>query len=222
MTTVGATEIRNATYLDPTTPACQTYSCVEDGREVAVSLAISGFTSGGGFSNVSGANRPRYQAAAVRAYLNSGVMLPNASAFNEHGRGEPDVSAVGHNGFIAYAGQIGLVGGTSMSSPIFAGVVSLLNTIAVKKTGQTLGFLNPLLYKMAAAEPDTFHDITEGDNICPEYGCRPSCQGYYAAKGWDPVTGLGTPDAGKMEAYVSQLMDKVLSNRLHKQTLAQQ
>jgi len=213
VTTVGATEVRNATYLMSSAPACVEYNCVETGVEVAVSLQYSSFTSGGGFSNVSGANRPRYQTTVVNDYLASGVKLPNATAFNRHGRGEPDVSAVGHNGFIVIGGQKGLVGGTSMSSPIFAGVVSLLNEIAVQKTGQALGFLNPLLYKMADADPTTFHDITEGDNICPEYGCEKTCQGFYAAKGWDPVTGLGTPNAGQMEAYVSQLLDKVMLRR---------
>ena len=39
-------------------------------------------------------------------------------------------------------------------------------------------------YQMAANAPDAFHDITEGDNICPEEFCGPQCKGYVATKGW--------------------------------------
>ena len=52
-----------------------------------------------------------------------------------------------------------------------------------------------LQYKMQADSADTFHDIVEGDNICPEEYCGPNCKGFVATKGWDPVTGLGTPNA---------------------------
>jgi hypothetical protein len=120
----------------------------------------------------------------VKAYLGSGVALPPASYYNAEGRGEPDVAAVGSMGLMVVMGSVIVEGGTSMSSPIFAGVASLLNEVALNKTGQPLGFLNPLLYQMAADAPDTFHDITEGDNICPEEFCGPQCKGYQAIKGW--------------------------------------
>ena len=100
-----------------------------------------------------------------------------------------------------------------MAAPVFAGVVSLLNEIVLNKTGRSIGFLNPLLYKMAADMPDAFHDIVDGDNICPEQYCGPNCKGFKATKGWDPVTGLGTPNAARMEKYVSALMDDVLLRR---------
>jgi len=114
----------------------------------------------------------------------------------------PDVAAMGHNVLIVDGGAAQPVGGTSASSPIFAAVVSLLNVASIQKTGAPLGFLNPFLYQMAAAEPSCFHDITVGDNICTEDGCGASCQGYRCAKGWDPVTGLGSPNFANMLAYV--------------------
>jgi len=187
VTTVGATQIVNGSYSVPHAPAIcngKTLNCVWNGTEQAVSYGYSGFTSGGGFSNVSGATRPKYQDAAVSAYLSSGVQLPPASYFNAAGRGEPDVAAVGHNGYIVVGGEAQLVGGTSMSSPIFAAVVSLLNEIALSQTEVPLGFVNPLLYRMAADQPSTFTDVTVGDNICTEYGCRDTCKGFYAAPGW--------------------------------------
>ena len=222
VTTVGATQIVNGSYDIPNAPAiCNTqqFSCLWNGTETAVSYGYSGFTSGGGFSNVSNAARPKYQDAAVTAYLNSGVELPPDSYYNAAGRGEPDVSAVGHNGYIVVAGVAHLVGGTSMSSPIFAAVIALLNEIALDKTDVPLGFLNPLLYKMAADQPSTFTDVTVGDNICTEYGCRKECKGYYAAPGWDPVTGLGTPNVTAMEAYITSLVTSVVERRIAKTTL---
>lgn len=54
--------------------------------------------------------------------------------------------------------------------------------LAAGKT--TVGFVNPVIY----ANPSAFHDITKGTNP----GC--GTVGFTAAKGWDPVTGLGTPD----------------------------
>merc|ERR1711974_124792 len=121
----------------------------------------------------------------------------------------PDVSAMGNN-FLIYMSGWSPVGGTSASTPTFAGVAAYLNDLSYKKTGKPLGFLNPLLYQMHAEAPDAFTDVTKGDNICTEDGCSPGCKGYYAAKGWDPVTGLGTPVAEKMIAYVSKLLDESL------------
>ena len=43
-------------------------------------------------------------------------------------------------------------------------------------------------YKMYADDASTFHDITVGDNICPEEYCGPNCKGYVATTGWDPVS----------------------------------
>merc|ERR1711988_665318 len=100
------------------------------------------------------------------------------------------------------------VGGTSAATPTVAGVSAYLNDYSYKKTGKPLGFLNPLLYQMYAEEPAAFTDVTIGDNRCTEDGCFASCKGYKAAKGWDPVTGLGTPVADKMLAYVEKQFKK--------------
>ncbi|KII88057.1 hypothetical protein PLICRDRAFT_111907, partial [Plicaturopsis crispa FD-325 SS-3] len=76
------------------------------------------------------------------------------------------------------------VSGTSCSSPIFASAISLLNDELIAAGKSPLGFLNPFLYANAAA----FNDVTSGDNP----GC--GTNGFSAVKGWDPVTGLGTPN----------------------------
>jgi tripeptidyl-peptidase-1 len=204
VTSVGATEVVNTTPLANPPPLCATagLTCISAGTEQAVSFAVSGFASGGGFSNISIGDATPYQGDAVKAYLNSGVALPPASYFNAAGRGMPDVAAVGHNCIINQGGAIEPVGGTSCAAPIFAGVISLLNQAVVAKTGKPLGFLNPFLYQAASEHPAAFHDVVTGDNKCTEEGCSASCQGFLATKGWDPVTGLGTPNYAELLAYV--------------------
>lgn len=73
----------------------------------------------------------------------------------------------------------------------------------------SLGFLNPLLYKMAAEDPSTFTDITTGNNKCTMNCCSP--YGFTATNGWDPATGLGTPVYPKIENY---LKTKVINKKL--------
>lgn len=176
ITAVGATQLVNpSTPLSKDPPICTDggFSCKSGGQETAVSFNEASFASGGGFSNF--APQPSYQTAAVAAYLNSTVKMPPASYFNASNRGFPDVASLGH-AILIYSSSMGgvaAVGGTSASSPSFAGYMSLLNQVSKEKTnGKSLGFLNPLLYKMAADQPDTFTDITVGDNICTgEHRC---------------------------------------------------
>lgn len=80
-------------------------------------------------------------------------------------------------------GKSKAVSGTSCSAPIFAGLVALINNELLTAGEAPLGFLNPWLY----ANPDAFTDITSGSNPYEK------CDGFQAAAGWDPVTGLGTP-----------------------------
>jgi len=202
VTSVGATQIVNAqSSLPKPPPICANYSCPSSGTEQAVSYDNAGFTSGGGFSAI--ANTPSYQQAAVTAYLNSGVKLPPSSYYNATGRGAPDVSAVGINNLIVQDGYVELVGGTSAASPEIGAIISLLNQISYKKTNKPLGFANPFLYAAFAADATNFQDITVGDNICTEAGCSSSCVGFVCTKGWDPVTGLGTPNYTKLAAYLN-------------------
>jgi len=203
ITAVGATQVNNPVFNLPSQPAaCKAANlqCPSGGDEVAVSFAVAGFASGGGFSQYFAT--PDYQTDAVKGYLASGVALPPASYFNATGRGYPDVAAIGHNNIIVQSGQTEAVGGTSASAPIFAAIVTLLNEAQIAKTGKPLGFLNPFLYQAAAANPANFHDITVGDNKCTEQGCGASCTGFLAAKGWDPVTGLGSPNYANLLAYI--------------------
>ena len=216
VTSVGATEVSNPVFNVPNPPpACNTttygWTCVSNGTEQAVSTAISYYLSGGGFSNVTA--RPAYQSAAVEAYLSSGVSLPAAGVWNRSGRGFPDVSAIGYNGFVVQFGRGELVSGTSMSTPIVAAIIALVAHDYYAITKQPLGFLNPTLYSAQAAGAGLFKDITIGDN-CATPECGGSQQdGFKCAKGWDPITGLGTPVYPALKAYYTALAETVLARR---------
>ncbi|KAJ7710689.1 peptidase S8/S53 domain-containing protein, partial [Mycena rosella] len=79
-----------------------------------------------------------------------------------------------------------LVEGTSAASPISASIFALVNDKLIAAGKPVLGFLNPFLY--SAAGRAAFADVT--------YGTNPGCNtdGFSASTGWDPVTGLGTPN----------------------------
>ncbi|OJT04995.1 Tripeptidyl-peptidase SED4 [Trametes pubescens] len=149
--------------------------------------------SSGGFSNYF--PTPAYQQTAVDTYivktLEGGTV--NKGMFNASGRGFPDVSALGVNFVIDVGGDTGTVDGTSASSPLGeAAVIALLNDRLVAEGKPPLGFLNPLLYSEPGAS--ALNDVTTGTNP----GC--SSAGFPAAQGWDPVTGLGTPNFSKLLA----------------------
>lgn len=146
--------------------------------------------SSGGFSNYFGV--PDYQSSAVSSYLST-LGSTNAGYFNASGRAYPDVAAQGNEVEIVVGGSTVYVAGTSCSSPIFASIVGLLNSELLAAGKSTLGFLNPLLYSGAAS---AFTDITSGSNP----GCNTN--GFPTASGWDPVTGLGTPNYAKLRTAV--------------------
>jgi len=152
-----------ATYLDSKT-----------NQEIGATLSSGGFSKD--FMQAS------WQAKAVNAYLNSGVALPK-QAYYAPGRAYPDVAAFGQNVQVVSNGKTQGVSGTSCSAPIFAGIIALINAQLLAAGKPPLGFLNPWLY----ANPQMFTDITKGSNPYEK------CQGFLAAPGWDPVTGMGTP-----------------------------
>ncbi|HEY1802096.1 MAG TPA: S53 family peptidase [Terriglobales bacterium] len=88
------------------------------------------------------------------------------------------------NGFRNSAGNLSLVGGTSVGAPTFAGIVTLINQ-ATKSSGQ--GNINPTLYSLAASTPAAFHDITTGNNDVPCTVGTPDCVANTAAIVSNPI-----------------------------------
>ncbi|KAJ7738332.1 subtilisin-like protein, partial [Mycena metata] len=171
---------------EPTFPSgCPYVTSVSSVHGIAPETA-SDFSSGG-FSNYW--PTPNYQASAVAAFLKA-QGTTNADRFNASGRGFPDVSSQGENIEFVSGGEMYLIGGTSAACPIFASVIALLNDQLIAAGKKPLGFLNPWLY----ANPGMLNDVTTGSNP----GCDTA--GFSARAGWDPITGLGTPNFPKMKA----------------------
>ena len=169
--------------FDPTYPASlpsvtavgATY--LEDAEEGGWSF------SGGGYSALWA--RPAWQAVAVGAYEASGATLPDTSLYNASGRVTPDVAALG-TCFRVFSGggAAGTLSGTSAATPTFAGMVSRINDRLAARGKPPVGFINPLLYRAG----DVGTDIVDGNNK------KKACAaGFPATKGFDAVTGLGTP-----------------------------
>jgi subtilase family serine protease len=160
---------------------------------------VGWIASGGGFSHVFGT--PSYQTS-----------LPAGSTAIGSMRGVPDIAyqASSRTGVLVYDTAPGdaesglicpagdpcsagwyVVGGTSSGSPQWAGLVAIADQIA----GHGLGLINPKLYQLAAGPNygTYFYDVTTGNNQAD-----PDVPGCPATTGWDPVTGLGTPNAATL------------------------
>ncbi|KAI9452102.1 subtilisin-like protein [Lactarius psammicola] len=153
-------------------------------NEVAMPL------SGGGFSRYF--ERPIYQDGAVPPFLEH-LGIEYAGLYNPEGRGIPDIAAQAHKFKFAFKNEGYITSGTSCSTPTVAGIVSLLNDYRLSNYRSPLGFLNFWLYGRAST---SLNDITSGTN--------PGCEtdGFSAIVGWDPVTGLGTPDFVKLQKVI--------------------
>ena len=143
---------------------------------------------GGGFSDEFA--QPSWQADAVNGYLNSCQTLPDSNKYNAAGRGYPDMAALGGETnpycVAVRGGSFGGVAGTSASCPVVAGMFSLLNDLRLKGNKPPLGWVNPVLYSQLSG---CFYDVNDGS----DNGCKLG-QGFTADSGWDPATGLGTPN----------------------------
>jgi subtilase family serine protease len=141
--------------------------------------------SGGGFSSVFA--KPSWQ-----------DNLPAGSTPISSGRGVPDVSWDASCGSLVWVldtapgfGNWFGVCGTSAASPQLAAMTS----IADQAAGHDLGDIHQTLYSLASGPNygTYFYDVTAGNNQT-----NASVPGYNATTGWDPITGLGTPDAATL------------------------
>ena len=210
----------------------QTYA---DSNDTATSIAAGG----GGASNAavcsgsylgnsctgttSGYPKPSWQTGT--GVPSDGVRdLPDVSLFASNGSNytfyvlcaqDGDCQPASGNNIV----QISGVGGTSASSPSFAGMMALVN----QKWGPQ-GQANYVLYPLAKQFPAAFHDVTEGSNTVPcasgSTNCITAANGlgytvtdpyygtategeigtgttpeYNAGVGYDLASGLGTIDA---------------------------
>jgi tripeptidyl-peptidase-1 len=171
--------------FDPTWPASSPWVTSVGATYINSSYMENGWDySGGGFS--CNFDRPSYQNDAIEWYLNSTANLPDSSLYCKNGRGTPDISAVGTNFLLCSGGceSQGSLSGTSASTPTIAGMISVINDMLLSQGKPPVGFINPLLYQKLQ---EVGFDVVTGNN---KQGC-PS--GFPATKGWDAMTGVGTP-----------------------------
>lgn len=115
-----------------------------------------------------------------------------------------------------------VVGGTSASSPLFAGIVALLNQSLATPSGTGLGDIHKTLYTLAGTPSNgAFNPVKTGDNMvycdagtpttqpvamrCPSSGANAGIMGYEASNadpttGYNLVTGLGSVNVAKLAA----------------------
>jgi kumamolisin len=118
-------------------------------------------------------------------------------------RNGPDVSANANFTFYVCANQTtctaNTYGGTSFAAPMWAAYIALVNQQLA--ANGPIGFINPTIYalnesggSLSSSYATNFHDITSGTS-----------GSYSAVKGYDLVTGWGSPNTGLMAALVGSV-----------------
>lgn len=113
-------------------------------------------------------------------------------------------------------------GGTSASTPFWAGLTAQLNAVFADHRLPRLGYLNDLLYIASAIAPAVFNDITMGTDASSfvlggsitsdGVDITPTGYGYAAAAGYDLASGLGTPNALLLGRSLTQIAHHQMSS----------
>jgi kumamolisin len=147
-------------------------------------------SGGGGGLNPVEPRQPWQTGPGVQSqYSNGHRQLPDVS-----GPADPD------SGFeIVSGGKAQAVGGTSASTPFWAGILALTQQYTAKQGAGALPQMSPVFYQLGSA-PQPFppyHDVVRGNN-----------RFYPATPGWDFATGWGSPDAFNFARDVAAAIKK--------------
>jgi subtilase family serine protease len=155
--------------------------------------------SGGGRSIVFG--RPSYQ-NSVTARTGSARGVPDISMDASCGS-----SVAIYGSFYGGPGQWGPICGTSLATPLFAGIVALADQYAGHGKAHGLGQINAAIYKIAARHEPGIVDIRSGSNTqtFEQGGKKHTVKGFSARAGYDLVTGVGTVDAAYFVPELAKL-----------------
>jgi subtilase family serine protease len=87
--------------------------------------------------------------------------------------------------------------GTSLATPLFAGIVALADQVAGHGRPHGLGLLNPAIYKIAAEHGRGIVSVVKGNNsqTFSQGGKSYTVHGFAARAGYSLVTGVGTVNA---------------------------
>ncbi len=223
VTAVGGTEMQAGTFASGNTQYWQSAT----GTDVVSSLlsyvpeaawnedALNPLSSGGGGASVL-YPRPSWQAGVPGIPAGANRLLPDIAlqasiqspGFIYCTDDPADLARLNDssscsNGLRGPSGTFLTAGGTSFATPIFAGMLAVLNQVK-HATGQ--GNINPTLYNLAAnasTYASAFHDVTSGSNACTASATYCSAAGaslYPTTTGYDQATGLGSIDFAKLVA----------------------
>ncbi|MFE2063826.1 protease pro-enzyme activation domain-containing protein [Streptomyces sp. NPDC059467] len=182
------------------------------------------FTSGAGGGTSKTVNEPSYQKGVVPdslAKANSATgnrVVPDISAIADPNTGfkvgQTQTQADGTEAYSEYR-----IGGTSLAAPVIAAVQALAEEA---RGGQAIGFANPLIYSKYGTK--AYHDVTDKPTGTDLAVARVDFANGYdatkglltsvrslgkdsslsAVKGYDDVTGVGTPAGGYLESFRRQ------------------
>jgi hypothetical protein len=171
--------------IDPWVTAVGGTSVLTSGKGGAWESPETAWGGDGGGYGSGGGHTPSYAIPSYQAELNG---VNGASTIL---RNVPDVAMNATDIYNCSIGSCGDSGGTSASSPLWAGFMALVNQQAAAAGEPPLGFLNPYIYAIGEGPnyDSDFHDITIGNNDC----CGNSIF-YNASTGYDLVTGWGSPN----------------------------
>lgn len=144
---------------------------------------------------------PAWQSAAIAAYnAATGATLATRTSGDVAYNASPDTGVAVYFGFASQVPGLGpngyyAVGGTSQGPPQWAGIIAA----ADQALNRNLGCVNATFYALSTGTKNPpFHDVTSGNNSFPA-----GKTGYTARGGWDPPTGLGSPDVTNLISALS-------------------
>ena len=147
----------------------------------------------------------------ISSYFSQPSWQVGGGVVNSYSTGErlvPDVAAdanpnTGYSEYCSSVTECGgptnpwtQIGGTSAAAPLWAGVLTDINSYLVANAITTLGWTNQTLYTLFSNSQTytPYHDITLGNNSI-DYTGTPYAGDYPATACYDMTTGMGSPDA---------------------------
>lgn len=203
----GDYDFTGGTNLIPQDPSSQPYVTGVGGTTLSVNSVNGAWTGEGVWndSDMSGSPDDGIGGGGISgywpipSYQSANIPASNKSGYSTRWRNVPDVALNADYINSPYAWyfdgswQSGGIGGTSCAAPSWAGFTALVNQERIARGHGDVGFLNSLLYQVAAGSSyaSDFHDITSGNIGVPSNVAFSASTGYDIASGWGSFVGAG-------------------------------
>lgn len=179
-------------------PADNAYLTAVGGTDLVTSSAAGPWASETAWVDSGGGISP--DKIAIPSWQQLSGVINSSNKGSTTLRNGPDVSANANFTFYVCADQKACTaneyGGTSFAAPMWAGYIALVNQQLAQSGKPTVGFINPTIYaqNVTSSYAADFHDIVSGTS-----------GSYSAVKGYDLVTGWGSPNSGLLNALVASV-----------------